>query len=105
MADISEKSFPCIKGWCVMCRRLKVMFPQDDGYPEYWCPKRGDDARPSDVFEDCDAFVYMMDDKRVCQNCVHFQLDEYEERNSRCAKRNKYVYPLDYICEYYEEQK
>lgn len=104
MADISEKYVPCpVKGWCVMCRRLKVRQLEDD--VDFWCPKMGIHAKPSNLMEECDGFVYMMDDKRVCQNCVHFQLDEYEERNSRCAKRNKYVYPLDYICEYYEEQK
>lgn len=106
MADIGEKYFPCpVKGWCVMCRRLKVRFPVDEGEPYFWCPKQGYHAKPSDVFEDCDAFVYMIDDERECQNCVHFKLDKYCAYNSRCMSLNRYVAPHDYVCEGYEEKK
>ena len=88
-----------------MCRRLKVRFPRDEGEPDFWCPKQGYHAHQKHVVEDCDAFGYMMDDERECQNCVHFKLDKYCAYNSRCMSLNRYVAPHDYVCEGYEEKK
>lgn len=54
--------------------------------------------------EDCDGFVYMMDDKRECQNCIHFKADKYCDYNSWCTKNRKFIASQDYICEDYEER-
>lgn len=85
-----------------MCRRLKVRFPDNDD-PHFWCPKRGCDAQPADVIEDCDGFVYMMDDERECKNCVNFKKSKYDKQLGACVKTNKVVYSYDYVCEDYEE--
>ena len=103
MIDISEEYTPCpMKGWCVMCRRLEVRQLEDD--VDFWCPKMGIHASPSNLMEDCDGFVYEMDDKRECRNCKHFRADKYCDYNSWCIKNRKFVASQDYVCEDYEDR-